>query len=459
MNLVQFWTILCARKGLFASALGSILLIALLVVIFMPRTYLGEVSLVIDTKAPDPITGNAAAQEVWAEVLATQSDIIESHNVALKVIDKLDLTKDPKWIQEFKDATDGEGSFRDWLADKLSEKVTIRPSANSNVINIDFPARDPETAARLTNAFGDAYVLTSLELKADPEKRQSNWFDLQMSELRKRVDAAQKSLADAERETSIVGTADHIDIDNAKLTEISTQLVTAQQALYQSRTRLSQMNQALVKNQIDQLPDILANPLLQTLKTDLARAEGAFAEISARFDHNHPQYISAAANVKSLQDKLAIEVERVRGSIEQSTQISQHQVDELQRALDQQKQTLINDQRKHDSLEVLNRELDSAQKAYDAGLQRTNQVRLESQIDQSTVAILNPAFPPFVPARPRPLLYMAIAFVFGTILAAGICVIVDMGDRRVRTRADITDIAGLLVLAEIPRLAGKVKLA
>jgi len=424
-----------------------------LVILIMPTTYLAESSLVIDTKSTDPITGTAIPGDLNTTILATQTDIIQSRNVALKVIDQLHLTKDPIYIAKFNSATDGIGSMRDWLAAKFADKVVVKPGKESNVINISFPGKDGETSATLTNAYTEAYIQTSLELQADPELRQSKWFDQQMAQLRQRVDAAQKRLADAQRSTNIVGTSDHIDVDTAKLTEISTQLVTAQQALYSSRDRLEQMNQALAKNEIDALPDILGNALLQTLKTDLARAEATFAEVSSRFDHNHPQYLAAEAEVKTIRAKLATEIETVRGSIIQSAQISQRQVAELEKAQAQQKQALIEEQRKRDSLDVLNREVESAQRAYDAGLQRTNQVRLESQIDQSTVAVLNTAVPPFNPARPRPLLYMILAFAFGLICAAAACVMTEMGDKRVRLSSDIPQYMGLLVLAEIPRLA------
>jgi chain length determinant protein EpsF len=429
------------------------------VIFLMTPMYLGEAFILVDTKSTDPVTGNAVPGELSVNILATQTDIITSRNVGLKVVDKLNLTKDRYYLQKFVGATGGIGSAREWLAEYVADAITVVPSKDSNVLTITFPARDADLAAKLTNAVANAYIQASLELAADPASRQSVWFEQQKLELRQRVDLAQQRLADAQRKTSIVGTSAHIDVDNAKLTEVSTQLVSAQQILYESRTRLRQMNEALANGELSNLPDILGNPLLQSLTTDLARAEASFADISSRYDRNHPQYLSAEASVKSLRSKLNTEIEAVRGSIEQTAQISQRQVAQLQAALDQQKQTVLDSEREHDALDVLNHEVDSAKAEYDSAMQRANQIRLASQLNQSTVAILSPAVPPFKPARPRPLLYSVIGFFFGSILAVTVCIGCEIRDRRLRTRADLTEIAGLIVLAEIPQISGRAKFA
>jgi chain length determinant protein EpsF len=373
--------------------------------------------------------------------------------VALKVVDKFNLTEDPNYLKIFMDATGGVGSARNWLADYLSGSVTVVPSKDSNVLTIDFPAHTPEAAANFANAFADAYIQTNLELAADPSRRRSAWFDQQTSDLRRRLDLAQQNLSEAQKQFGIVGTESHIDVDTTRFTEVSTQLGIAQQALYESRTRLKQINDAIAKNQLDSLPDILGNPLLQTLKTELARAESNFADVSSRYDRNHPLYLSGEAAVKTLRQKLASEVETVRGSMDYNAQIAQRQVTQLQAALDEQKQTVLLAKRAHDSLDVLNHELLSAQADYDAAMTRANQVRLAGELNQSDIAMLNPAIAPFKPSRPKILLYMVIAFLFGACLATGICLSAEARDRRVRIRSDVVDSSGLLVLVELPTLS------
>jgi len=455
MNSSDLWLILRGRKRVFLGILGTVLLLTLIVSLVMPKTFTAQASLVIDTKSSDPVTGAPGPPaDISATILATQFDIITSHNVALKVVDRLNLTADPTMVEKFQGATGGRGPIRDWVADTISRSVGASPSSkDSNVIVIAFSSHSAEMAAQMANAYADAYIQTSLELREDPARRQSIWFDQQIDVLRKRVDLAQQKLLDAQRKSSIVGTESHIDVDSSKLTEISTQLVNAQQNLYDSRNRLKQMHDAIATHNLDAVPDILNNELLKTLKTDLSRAEGAFAETAARYDHNHPQYLSAQATVNSLRSKLANEVGIVRKSIEETAQLSQRQVDELQRALDRQKVTLLDAKHQHDELDVLNSELTSAQTAFDAGLQRASQVRMTSELNQSTIAILNSAVAPFTPSRPKVLLYMLLAFVLGSLLAAGVSFALEIRDRRVRSGRDIVAVLDIPLLGEVPRLS------
>jgi chain length determinant protein EpsF len=452
MNLEQLWQVFHARRRMYAWIVAAVVAGVALVSLVMPPTYVASTALVIDTRATDPVTGTMAPGQLSAQIIATQTDIIQSHNVALKVVDRLNLTKDPEFERRFARATHGAGSLRDWIADRIAERVSVRPSRDSNVIEILYPSHDAATAARFANALADAYMVASLELVADPARREARWFDAETRELRGNVDAAQARLAAAARATHIVGTSDHLDVDAAKLTEISRELVAAQQTLYESRTRQQQMAHAVDTGSLESQPEVLSDPLLQSLKTELARAEANLAEISARYDRNHPQYQSAAATVNALRHKLVAEVQSVRASVDQTAQMNEREVEQLQRALDQQKATLLDEERNHDSLDVLNREVESAQRAYEAGLQRATQVHLASQLDQSTVAVLNPAVAPYEASRPRPVLYVALALVFGLILGAAACIVAELLDARVRSATGLLDGCGLVVLAEVPRL-------
>jgi uncharacterized protein involved in exopolysaccharide biosynthesis len=45
---------------------------------------------------------------------------------------------------------------------------------------------------------------------------------------------------------------------------------------------------------------VAANPLIQNLRVGLGNAEAKLAEVGQRLDRNHPQYLSAKAEVDKL---------------------------------------------------------------------------------------------------------------------------------------------------------------
>jgi chain length determinant protein EpsF len=458
MNFMQFLRMLSARRRLFLGIWGSIVGLALVLFAVVPKTYQGEVAVVVDSKVTDPITGLMMPEQLLTANIATQIEIIRSRNVALKVVDKLHLVNDAHLQEQFRDETSGDGSIRDWLADGLLAHLDTKPSHLSNVISIRFDAPDAGVAAALANAFGDAYIETSLELTADPAKRQANWFDTQMRELRAKVEGAQRRLSEYQQKENLVGTADdHLDVESARLTELTSQLVTAQASMYDARTRLKQVEQALSRGNLEQVPDIIGNPVLQSMKVDLVRAQGNLAEVEQRYARNHPQYISSAAQVEALQSKLAAEIQVAKGSIAQAAEIAERRATQSQGAVDAQKSRILNLKRRHDQLDVFDHDVATAQHAYDAAAQRASEVRLQGQLDQSNIAILNPAVPPMKAWRPKLWLNLLVGIVLGTALALVVVLAAELRNRRVRSRDDLISSAGLLVVAEIPRLASRAR--
>ena len=451
MTAKQMLQLLWARRRLFCLIFFSLVTVVTVLTLIWPKTYISEVSVVIGSKATDPVSG-MDANDAAPGGIATQADVITSHNVALKVVNKLRLAALPIMREQFEEATGGEGSLKDWIADQLLNNVEVKPSRESHVINIEVASRDPQAAAEIANAFADAFIQTSLELKMEPARRQTAWFQEQLQELRKSLESSQARLSDYQRTHNVSGTSDQIDIENGKLGEISNQLIAAQALMYDSQNRMKALRQASAQqDRLRTLPDVLANPLLQGMKADVARAESKLAETSERYGRNHPEYKSAAAEVKALQAKLSHEIDTVGGAIQQAAQQSSAQVAELRKALDAQRIRLLQIKRERDDVDVLRHEVETAQKMYEAGMQRATQVRLESQLDQSNIAILNPGVAPTKAARPKVATNILVSIVLGFVLAAATVLGVEFMDKRVRSAGDLVEFAGIPVLAEIPR--------
>jgi succinoglycan biosynthesis transport protein ExoP len=449
MNFSQVLLILLARKRVILLTLLLTLTTATVVSVVLPKTYTATTSVVVDFKGTDPITGLVLPAQLLPGYMATQVDIISSHNVSLKVVDRLKLTEIPLVIEQFNEATEGRGSIRDWLADALVEDLEVTPSRESNVINIAYSGQDPQFAAELANAFVWAYIQTNLELKVEPARHQAAWFDEQIKGLRRAVAEAQRKLSDYQQQTGIIAVDERLDVENARLAELSSQVVAAQTQTYDSMTRQRQIAGASVKGRLDELPEILANSLIQSLKAELARAEGRLAEVSGRMDRNHPQYQSAQAEVQSLRQKISAELQTARGAIISSATQAQQREEELRKALAEQKTRVLELKQHRDRIALLTREVESAQRTYDSAIQRGDQIRMESQRNQTEIAVLNPAVPPIKHSKPRLLLNIALAIFMGTLLGVGFAFVMEMLDRRIRSEDDIVDGLGMPVLALI----------
>jgi chain length determinant protein EpsF len=448
MTFAQIVVVLRARLWLVLGVLCTVVAVVGTLSVVLPKRFVAAVSIVVDTKAADPLTGAILPLQMLPGYLATQLDIINSHSVALKVVERLRLVELPAIQEQFRAETNGAGSIRDWLADRLLLQLDVRPSRESSLIEIAYTSTDPNVSAEMANAFADAYAQTSLELKVDPARRQAGWFEEQVSELRRGYEAAQQRLSDYQSQQAIVASAiDRVDLENARLAELSSQLVAAQSVMYGAATRRTQMDDALRRGRVDELPDILGNALVQNLKAELVRAEARLADVGVRFGTNHPQYVSAAAERDSLSEKLEAELATARGAIDQAEEIADRQVDALVDAVEQQKGRVLELNQQRDTLAVLTRDVESARAAYDVAMQRKAHVRLESEINQTEIAVLNPAVPPLEPSFPLVTLNLVLATVLGLLLGAGTALLVEIADRRIRLRSDLAVLAGVPVLA------------
>ena len=72
----------------------AMLLLAVTASFLLPKKYTGESAVVVDERGIDPLAQQGAMPVQMATAfVATQVDIIESHNVALKVVDRMKLDR------------------------------------------------------------------------------------------------------------------------------------------------------------------------------------------------------------------------------------------------------------------------------------------------------------------------------------------------------------------------------
>ncbi len=457
MNFYQFISILWSRKWIALSTLMMTAIATLAVSLWLPKQYVASTSIVVDQRIVDPLTGLNLPAQLLPGYMATQAEVIASHNVARRVVDKLKLSERPQMQEDFA-KNRGSGDISDWIADLLLKKLEISPSHESSLIQIDFTSIDPQLAALTANAFADAYIQTSIELRAQPAKLIANWFDSQLASLRERLEHAQSVLSTYQLEHGIVATDDRLDIDNSRLAELSRHLVDSQARTSELQSRKDLLTATIKQGgSSESLQEVLNSSLIQALKSELARAETKFAELSKRVDINHPQYKQAKIEVNSLQQKIQSEIKMVQSSIISGLASSRQRDKIVANDLAEQKEKVLELKKQHDEIAVFKHEVENAQRAYDTAMQRAVQTRMESEMSQTNIAILNPALPPQKAAKPKVLLNVILSVFLGGMLGVGAALLAELLDRRVRSSFDISEILNLPVFAVVSIPAAKQK--
>ncbi|MBI1890601.1 MAG: chain length determinant protein EpsF [Burkholderiales bacterium] len=441
MNFFQFLQVLRGRRKIILMTVAVTVLTAFVVSLLQPKVYKATTSLVLNYKGVDPVTGMTLPAQLMPGYMPTQVDIITSKNVATRVVDELKLADNPEAKEQYLEATHGRGTIREWLAELLLKNLEVVPSRESSVLDVSFKGSDPKFAASVANAFAGQYQQTAVHLKAEPLKRVSGFFNEQAKMLRQNLEQAQQKLSKYQQEKGIVNADTRMDVETNRLNELSSQLVQAQAQLMEATSRRANNGGAS--------PDVVANPLIQTLKAELARAEAKFSQASQNLGRNHPTYIGAKAEVDKLRAELNAQIGAISGSVASNARILQQREAELRAAFAAQKSKVLELNRARDELSVLIREVENAQKAYDSATQRFNQTSIEGQANQTDVAVLNVATPPATQAAPKIMLNTFLAGILGALLGIAIGVLAEMIDRRVRTANDLVDVLDAPVLGVI----------
>jgi len=450
MTLQQFLLILRARWKV--ALLVFVLTVATTVTVslLLPKQYTASAAVVVDVKSPDPVSGLMLQGMMAPGYMATQVDIINSDRVAQAVVKNLRMDTSPAIQAQWQEATQGKGQLRDWLANLLQKNLDVKPSRESNVISINYTGADPEFAAAVANAFAQAYMDVNLDLRVAPARQFAAFFDEQTKAARGKLEAAQQALSDYQQANGITSADERMDFETAKLNETSSQL-TGVQALTTDSSSKRQTAKA------DTIAEVMQSPLINGLKADIARLEAKLNESSGNLGKNHPQIQRTEAELATLKAQLDAETRKITASIDTTYQVGKQREAQLQGALAAQKARVLQLNKQRDELNVLRRDIESAQRAFEIVSQRASQTNIESQTNQTNIAVLNPASPPPTPSKPRVLINVLASVFLGTLLGVGLALTLELLNRRVRSTEDLVEALELPVLGAISSASGMFK--
>ena len=445
MNLQQFILILLARYKIAIILLLTTVVCVFLFTLTMPNKYIATTSVLLDVKSPDPLMGLTMAMSGMGtpSYMATQNDIITSPRVAQTVVKMLKLDQNQQVKEQWQQATNGKGQLIAWLGDIISKKLEVKPSRDSNVIEISFNSEDPNYAAVAANAFAQAYIDTNLELKVEPARQYAQWFQVKVSTLRQELEKAQSRLADFQKKTGMVtGGINTQSLENTKIAELSGQLVQTEGQSAETQSKRKNIHTG------DTLSEVMQNPVIVNLKSEIISREGKLKESSLNLGENNPLYRAMESEIASLKQKLADETQHILSSINTANNVNQQKKTELKESIEIHKQRELEDLAQRNEIAVLQRDVESAQKAYDLVVQHYTESNLQSQSNQTNITVLTPAVEPTKRSSPQMFKNLLIAVFAGTLLGVAGAFAAEMLDQRVRSSEALSDMIGVPVLIQ-----------
>jgi chain length determinant protein EpsF len=439
MNPRQIFLILRLRWLIVLGTLLAATAAALIISLMLPKQYTAETSLLVDTRGGDPLLATLAPNFAMPSHMATQTEILQSDRVASLVVKMLGLAQNAKAVEQWREETQGRIPLETYFGSLLQKGLKVEPGRGSSLLTVSFTGTDPKFAAAGANTFARAYLDTSVALVVDPARESAKFFDERIKQLRTELEGSQERLSAFQQKRGIVVTNERMDQEVSRLTSLETSLGTAlaEQADTSSRTTGSGADDSAA---------VLSSPAVQGIKSELARAQTQLTEISSKFGSSHPQRIEIEARVAELRQQLNAEMGRVGRGTKSVNVVAGAKIAELKSLVEGQKKAVLALRSQRDEAAVLLRDVDTAQRAYDAVAQRRTGLANEVKAEQAAARVLSPATEPLNPSKPNIVKNTLVGLILGALGGVGLAFLLEYIDRRVRSADDLVAYSDVPVL-------------
>lgn len=417
-----------------------------------PREYSAAATLLFDTTQSDPVADKGGGGGSKAAVLGTQADIIRSTFVAQRVVTNLGLDKKRSAIEQYRNSGRTSIPLTEWLGRRLASPsaLQILPTRNSSVLAVTYFSTNPSSAAKLATAFAEAYVQTQLQLRIDPARVYSQWFEAQIGDARRRLEASQARLTRFQQERGLIG-AGKFDVEQNQLAELSAQLTAAQADAAQARARAG--------SNVSQSSDAQQSSVVQSLDGQIAGKSAELQQLRQSLGPNHPTIVAAQAQLGELRAKRSQAVGTAVTAVQTTAAAAGARAANLQGLVAGQRERVLRLSGAQDQMAVLQRDVDTARGAYEAVNNRLNEVRLQSEIPQTNVSLLDRAVAPTLPSSPNVSMRLLLGLLAGLFAGVGLAILLEWMNPRVRTVAGLEASTRLPVLADLTRRPPLLRLA
>jgi protein tyrosine kinase modulator len=429
VTFLQYLRVVWVRRRLVLGLFLALSAAGIGLTLSLPKQYTAETSLIIEVRI-DPALGAIAPALAAPSYMATQVEIMRSERVASRAVAILGVERSPIAVAQWREATNQKIPLERYFATVLERGLTVEPSPGSNVMNLTFSSQDPIFAQAAANAFAQAYMDVSVELRVAPARQSATFLEDQSKTLRGNLEQAQSRLSKYQQDKGIVVSEERIDQEDARYSALIAQLAMAQAERVETSAR--QRNSGR-----DNSPDVLLSPAVQGLKAQLAAAQTRLTEISSIVGKNHPTRKQLEAQIVELQRQIATETNRVAGAAYASNRGNEQRVAELQAMVDAQKKKMLALRSDRDQIAVYGRDVETAQRAYEAVAQRLSQLNLEGQNNQANTRLLSPAVEPLEPSKSKTLKGIVASLLGALVAGIAVALGLEMLDRRVRSVDDL----------------------
>jgi polysaccharide biosynthesis transport protein len=480
--LLQFRDFISRQWRLIALVTALAIIVGTAYLALTPSKYTAQADMIIDTKRVTWTQSELATENRMVEDASVESEIetTRSEKVALNVVRRLHLNEDPEFIGtgvslkqrvlkllKLAPAVEPEPSEEQLMRRALwavKDGLRVTRLGRSYIEQIAFTSLDPDKAAKIANAFADAYIEDQLQAKFEATRRASAWLEQRIGELRQQASDAYKEVQDFKSKNSIIIGVDGKLASEVELDQLGIALAKARADTSQARAKLDRITRVLEQRNDNgenlNIPDpvvtdALSNPVITKLRQQFLDDQSRESEWSARYGSDHQAARNLRAEMAALQRAIWDEISRISESYRSELQIAKSQEESIDKRMMEVFQKSDSTRQSQVRLRELETAANTYRGIYETFLSRFTQSVQQQSFPSTEARVVTVATPPGGRSSPKMSLTLALAGVFGLGLGVMAGFLREQMSRQIHTRAQLETLLGTNCLAVIPSF-GKV---
>jgi polysaccharide biosynthesis transport protein len=481
-TMVQALHFLRRQWRLVAVITGLTLVLAAGYLAVAPYRYTAQADMIIDTKRIRFTQSELDTENRNIEDASVESEIetTKSERVATVVANQLHLTDDPEFVGPSQGIRHRILSLLRWTSpepersneelmrqviDRLRDNLRVTRLGRSYIEQIAYTSLDKGKAAKIANAFADAYIEDQLQAKFEATHRASLWLEQRIGELRKQASDAYKEVQDFKSQNGIIIGADGKLASEVELDQLGVALAKARADTSQAKAKLDRIERVLeqrpdpTKESFD-IPDpivtdALSNPVITKLRQQFLDDQNRESEWSTRYGADHQAARNLRAEMAALQRAIWDEISRIAESYKSELQITKTQEDSIERRMTEVFQQSASTRQKQVRLRELETAANTYRNIYETFLSRFTQSVQQQSFPSTEARVVTFATAPNIPSSPKTSITLALALVCGLCFGILAAFAREHMNRKIHTRAQIESLLGTSCLAVLPAFAGK----
>ena len=443
-HLLEYWFAILRRRRLVLAVVLAVFGLAALRALLTQPVYEGVAQLIIERDDPKilefkEVTQVDAAREDYYQ---TQYKLLQSRALARSVIQDLKLLEQrefggprtPEQIAAILQERDTSTPEMEETIDGFLKRLKVQPVKNSRLVKVAFEARDPGLAARSANRLSQVYIERTLGLRHDTSSDAVSWLGTQIAEQREKVATQQLALQKLKEQEGIVNIEERRALLDQRLKDLGSRLNELKTERLEKGALWQQMSRAANP---EELPEVLRDPLIQSLRVELANLERQAAKLLELYLDQHPEVIKVRNQIDETRKKMAIEARRLVRAAQNAHDTADAQARGVAADLELAKQEKLDLDRRGLRYDTLKRELDAGETVLTTLLSRHSQTSVAQDLKSSNIRIVDLAAVPRQPIRPKRMRDMVLGLLLGAGVGVGLAFFLDYMDNKIKSPEDV----------------------